>query len=79
MRKSPYTLSELFEYFQAQSNLRPGMVRTYTYAVQHFYVLVQSSKTSQPLSLAGFEPARDPLRRLGSAPEDVNLLSWRQA
>ena len=36
MRKSPYTLSQPFEYFQAQSNLRPGMLRTYTYAVQHF-------------------------------------------
>jgi len=70
------TLHQAFERFLEQSNLSPGTLRTYTYAVRHFYAFLEGSRTAQPLSLAGAEPATRPIRRLGSAPEDVNLLSW---
>jgi hypothetical protein len=72
----PATLGEAFERFLEQSNLSPGTLRTYTYAVRHFYAFLEGSRTAQPLSLAGIEPAARSLRRLGSAPEDVNLLAW---
>jgi hypothetical protein len=71
------TLAQPFERFLEQSNLSPGTLRTYTYAAQHFYAFLEGSRTAQPLSLAGAEPAATrSIRRLGSAPEDVNLLAW---
>jgi site-specific recombinase XerD len=70
------TLARAFERFLEQSNLSPGTLRTYAYAVRHFYAFLEGSRTAQPLSLAGAEPAACSIRRLGSAPEDVNLLAW---
>jgi site-specific recombinase XerD len=70
------TLGQAFERFQEQSNLNPGTLRTYAYALRHFYAFLEGSRTAQPLSLAGTKPSRRSIRGLGSTPEDVNLLSW---
>jgi site-specific recombinase XerD len=70
------TLAQAFERFQEQSNLNPGTLRTYSYALRHFYAFLEGSRTAQPLSLAGAKPYRRSIRGLGSTPEDVNLLNW---
>ena len=70
------TLSQAFERFQEQSNLNPGTLKTYAYALQHFYAFLEGSRTARTLSLAGPKPSGRSIRRLGSVPEDVNLLSW---
>jgi site-specific recombinase XerD len=76
MTQSDYTLGESFEYFRAQSNLSPGSLNTYGYAVQHFFTFLESSSNSEPLSIAGPNAPDRALRLLGSNPQDVNLLAW---
>ena len=76
MPKDSYTLGEAFEYFRAQSNLSPGTLQTYAYAVQHFFAFLEGSQNAAPLSLAGpYAPGRA-LSALGGQPQDVNLLAW---
>jgi len=70
------TLRQAFQRFVDQSNLSPGTLRAYAQAVQHFYAFLEGSRTAHSLSLAGPKAASRSLRRLGSAPEDVNLLTW---
>jgi site-specific recombinase XerD len=70
------TLGQALRRFVDQSNLSSGTLRAYSQAIQHFYAFLEGSRTSQPLSLAGPDAASRSLRRLGSVPEDVNLLTW---
>lgn len=76
MPKSAYTFGEAFEYFRAQSNLSPGTLETYAYAVQHFFNFLEVSKNSAPLSVAGPNAAEHALNSLGGQAQDVNLLAW---
>jgi site-specific recombinase XerD len=76
MAKNAYTLGEAFEYFRAQSNLSPGTLETYAYAVQHFFTFLEASKDAKPLSVAGPDAADHALISLGGQAQDVNLLAW---
>jgi site-specific recombinase XerD len=76
MSQPAYSLGESFEYFRSQSNLSPGTLDTYGYAVQHFFAFLEGSSNAGPLSIAGPHAADRPLRLLGSQPQDVNLLAW---
>jgi integrase len=76
MTQSGYTLGESFEYFRSQSNLSPGTLDTYSYAVQHFFTFLESSSNAKPLSIAGPNAPDRLLDLLGSNPQDVNLLAW---
>ena len=76
MPQVTYSLGESFEYFRSQSNLSPGTLDTYGYAVQHFYAFLENSTNAEPLSLAGPDAPDRPLDLLGSQPQDVNLLAW---
>jgi hypothetical protein len=71
-----YTLDEAFEHFQAQSNLSPGTLATYTCAAQHFFSFLKGSRKAQALSLAGPDAPGRSLSAMGGHPEDVNLLAW---
>jgi site-specific recombinase XerD len=74
--KSAYSFGEAFEYFRAQSNLSPGTLETYAYAVQHFFTFLEASKNAAPLSVAGPNAPERALRELGGQAQDVNLLAW---
>lgn len=76
MGKNAYALGEAFEYFQAQSNLSPGTLETYAYAVQHFFAFLEGSRNAAPLSIAGPGAADRALDALGGQAQDVNLLAW---
>jgi site-specific recombinase XerD len=69
-------LETAFASFCAQSNLSPITLKTYRYALHHFYAFLQGSSTAQSLSLAGSAPSDRSLVILGSEPQDVNLLAW---
>ncbi|NIM94948.1 MAG: tyrosine-type recombinase/integrase [Anaerolineales bacterium] len=71
-----YTLLESFDYFRSQSNLSPGTLQTYSYALAHFFDFLEHSSMAEPLSLSGPAPAERSLAVLGSAHQDVNLLTW---
>lgn len=74
--KNAYTLGEAFEYFRAQSNLSPGTLETYAYAVQHFFAFLEGSRNAAPISVAGPNAAERALEALGGQAQDVNLLAW---
>ena len=76
MPKSTYAFGEAFEYFRAQSNLSPGTLETYAYAVQHFFTFLEGSKNATPLSVAGSGAPDRALEALGGQAQDVNLLAW---
>ena len=76
MHRSTYSFGEAFEYFRAQSNLSPGTLETYAYAVQHFFTFLEASKNAVPLSVAGPNAAERALNSLGGHVQDVNLLAW---
>jgi integrase len=76
MARSNLTLQESFDYFRRQSSLTPGSQSAYGYALQHFFVFLEHSKSAKDLSLAGPEPSSKTLDVLGQSPFDINLLLW---
>ncbi|MCL4466917.1 MAG: site-specific integrase [Chloroflexi bacterium] len=76
MAKTAYTLGEAFEYFRAQSNLSPGTLETYAYAVQHFFAFLESPSVAMAPSVAGPGTSDRALSTLGGQAENVNLLAW---
>ena len=73
---SSYTLSEAFDYFEAQSNLSPKTLAMYRRAARLFCEFLENSEAARPLSLAGPETADRPLSDLGGTRQDLNILAW---
>lgn len=71
-----YSFQDAFDYFRAQSNLSEKTLVAYGHAVDRFYEFLSSSKSAKPLSVADHDPSQCSMSSLGTAEQDVNILTW---
>ncbi len=71
-----YSFQDAFDYFRTQSNLSEKTLIAYSQAVDRFYEFLSTSKTAKPLSISDPDPSQCSMSSLGTAKQDVNILTW---
>jgi site-specific recombinase XerD len=70
------TVDAALDAFCAQSNLSPNTLQTYRHAADHFIEYLETSEMAQRTSMGGPNAHKRGWSKLGSSPEDVNILVW---